>query len=94
MENISGDVLIGQHIETSERTYEGRTTRSWRVLVDYEDGQRIAHPIYWPDNFRPPSLTEGQVYAFPVKVRPKRDGKGLTYTARTDLMPFAPPQAA
>lgn len=97
---IAGPMLVGKHVDTISReftdqgTNKTRTSRSFKVLVPYPDGSILPHDIYLPDNYRAPDLVAGEYYAYPVTIRPKRDGKGLSYTARPDLMPFEAPTAA
>lgn len=98
----TGIVLIGRYKET--RSFENKDesgrvtsmTKAYIVHVPHADGTINRELIYFPrdPDYRGAALDIDTMHAFPVQVRVKRNGRDLSYTARSDLMPFTAPEVA
>jgi hypothetical protein len=93
-----GLVLIGKFngigtYENKEPNGQIRISKSFKVQVPYPNGDVLPLQIYFPrnPNYPEPKLELGAVYSFPVEVRAKKDGRGVTYSAREEIAPFAAP---
>lgn len=69
-----------------------RVDKSYRVHVDHADGTRTAETIYFPrdvdgQRYQEPEMEADEYYHFPVTIRPAKDGRKLSHTARPDMMP-------
>jgi hypothetical protein len=93
---MMGDMLVGmfKKITTYENvdaaTGQKRLSKSYQLHVSYPDGLVLPVAIYFPrsETYKDPQLALDQIYAFPVQIRAKKDGKGITYTARDDAYPM------
>ena len=63
---------------------------SYKVLLAHGDGTVTRESITLPVGYRPPSLTPGEIYGFPVTARLNKKRQQVNWDARADLMPFAP----
>lgn len=96
-------LLIAKFIEVSRyerpdpETGQRRVDKSYRVHVAYPDGTVIPETLYFPRDpegrYREPALQRDQMYAFPVTVRPTKDGRKVSFTASLDRLPFDAPKA-
>ncbi len=85
-------INIGRFERVDPATGVTRVDKSYRVHLAHADGTITGETIYFPRTFdgppyQEPDLVPNETYAFPVSIRPTKDGKKVSYTARPDLMP-------
>jgi len=85
-------ISIGRFERVDPATGVTRVDKSYRVHVSHADGTITAETIYFPrmfdgQTYQEPELIANDEYAFPVSIRPTKDGKKVSYTARPDLLP-------
>ncbi len=96
-----GTSVFGEFLEmkafdnVDERTKAVRRSVSLVVAVRFDEHTSLPVSIYLQDGQTPPSLKAGEHYGYPVLIKPKAGGKGVTgvsFTLRKDLPPFPAPE--
>ena len=93
---MTGNYLVGQYKFTREFRNKDtqEVSKSFVLHVAYPNGLVLEKTIYFPrdepnrPSFRDPNLTPEKVYAFPVEIRARKDGKDVSYTALRETPPM------
>lgn len=92
----NGTYIVGKYKFTAEFRNKDtqEVSKSFVLHVAYRNGLVLEKRIYQPRTepgqapYKEPSLTAEKVYAFPVDIRARKDGKDVSYTADREAPPM------
>lgn len=92
---MQGPILFAQFEKLDTFTWIDPTTNigkpitTFKVLLPHGDGTVSRESITLPPNYKPPVLTAGTYYGFPVVVKYNKKRQQITWEARSDLLPIS-----